>query len=226
MASGYCVYVGCYCSGAKDRKYQHGLWTGFYPSSVLLFRLTNPTLTLTQTPLPQLTVGSHIKFSLLRRQIYAICFKISNQLKILLELQEIPLFVYQMSKSTECISAHLLKTRISIQPSIATFVLTYAPTEEAPEGQEAKYVAALTSTVASMPAREYIFVYTDANARTGKLGEGRRGSRQKSVGCIWLRRTKRKRQTTSGFRRRQEARSSDRFVSDPQTWRVLHVRKR
>ena len=46
VASGYRVYVGCYCSGAKDRKYQHGLWTRFYPPSVLQFRLTNPTLAL------------------------------------------------------------------------------------------------------------------------------------------------------------------------------------
>ena len=46
VASGYRVYFGCNCSGAKDRKYQHGLWTGFYPSSVLQFRLTNLTLTL------------------------------------------------------------------------------------------------------------------------------------------------------------------------------------
>ena len=51
------------------------------------------------------------------------------------------------------------------------FVVAYAPTEEAPEGQKAKYVAALNCTVASVPAREYVFVITDANARTGKRGE-------------------------------------------------------
>ena len=72
----------------------------------------------------------------------------------------------------ECISAHLLKARISIKSNFVTFVVAYAPTEEAPEGQKAKYMAALNCTVASVPAREYVFVLTDANARTGKRGEG------------------------------------------------------
>ena len=47
-----------------------------------------------------------------------------------------------------------------------------APTEEALEGQEVKYKAALNSTVASMSAREYVFVLTDANVRTRKRGGG------------------------------------------------------
>ena len=33
-------------------------------------------------------------------------------------------------------------------------------------------MAALNYTVGSVPAREYVFVLTDANARTGKRGEG------------------------------------------------------
>ena len=33
-------------------------------------------------------------------------------------------------------------------------------------------MSALNSTVASVPAREHVFVLTDANARTGKRGEG------------------------------------------------------
>ena len=72
----------------------------------------------------------------------------------------------------ECISARLPKARISIKSNFVTFVVAYAPTEEALEGQKAKYMAALNSTVASMSAREYVFVSTDANARTGKRGEG------------------------------------------------------
>ena len=44
--------------------------------------------------------------------------------------------------------------------------------KEAPEGQKAEYMAALDSTVASVPAREYVFVITDANARIGGRGEG------------------------------------------------------
>ena len=58
----------------------------------------------------------------------------------------------------ECISARLLKARISIKSNFVTFVVDYAPTEEAPEGQKATYMAALNSIVASVPARAYVFV--------------------------------------------------------------------
>ena len=58
----------------------------------------------------------------------------------------------------ECISARLLKARIPTKLNYDTFEAAYAPTEEAPEGQEAKTMAALSSTVASIPAREYVFV--------------------------------------------------------------------
>ena len=72
----------------------------------------------------------------------------------------------------ECISARLLEVRILIKSNFVTVVVAYVPTEEAPEGQKAKYMAAFNCTVASVPAREYVFVSTDANARTGKRGEG------------------------------------------------------
>ena len=72
----------------------------------------------------------------------------------------------------ECINARLLKARISIKSSLVTFVVAYAPTETATEGEKAKYMSTLNSTVASVPAREHVFVLTDANARTGKRGEG------------------------------------------------------
>ena len=53
----------------------------------------------------------------------------------------------------EYISAFFLKARISIKFNFVTFVIAYAPTEEAPEGQNVKYMAAvLNSTVASVPA--------------------------------------------------------------------------
>ena len=74
--------------------------------------------------------------------------------------------------ATECISARLLKTQISIKSSFVTFVIAYAPTEEASERRKAKHMAALTGTVASLvPPRECVFVLTDANARTGKVSE-------------------------------------------------------
>ena len=61
-------------------------------------------------------------------------------------------------------------------------MVAYAPIEEAPEGKKAKYMAALNGTVASVPAREYVFVLTDANARTGKRGEGGREADSKMLG--------------------------------------------
>ena len=83
----------------------------------------------------------------------------------------------------ECISARLLKTRISIKSNFVPFVVAYIPTKEAPEGQNAKNMAALNSTVASVPAWEYVFVLTDANARTGKRGKGG-GEADINVGSI------------------------------------------
>ena len=76
------------------------------------------------------------------------------------------------SIAIECISARLLTARIPIKSNFVTFVVAYAPTEEAPEGQKAKYMVAFNCTVASVPARVYVFILTDANARTGKRGEG------------------------------------------------------
>ena len=51
-------------------------------------------------------------------------------------------------------------------------MVAHAPTEEAPEGKKAKYMAAFNCTVVSVPARECFFVLTDAIARTRKRGEG------------------------------------------------------
>ena len=50
-------------------------------------------------------------------------------------------------------------------------MVAYAPTEDAAEGEKAKYMAALNSTVNPVLTREQVFVLTDANARTGKRGE-------------------------------------------------------
>ena len=59
-------------------------------------------------------------------------------------------------------------------------MVAYAPTEEIPEGQKAKNMAALHSTVASVPAREYVFVLTDANAGQGRevTAEGKQTARR------------------------------------------------
>ena len=57
-------------------------------------------------------------------------------------------------------------------------MVAYAPTEEALEGQKAKYMAPLNCTVAPVPARKYVFVLTDANARIGRRGEGGEADRK------------------------------------------------
>ena len=96
----------------------------------------------------------------------------------------------------ECISASLLKARILIKLDFVTFVVAYAPTEEAPEGQNAKHMAALNCTVASVPAREYVFVLTDAN------GGGKADSKVLATyGRDKL--SENDNLTTAGFRRRQ-----------------------
>ena len=124
----------------------------------------------------------------------------------------------------KCLSARLLKDQILIEPIFFTFVVAYAPTKEAPEGQKVKYMAILYSTVASVPTREYVFVLTDANARTGKRSEesGEAGSKVLSAYAD----AQRTRQTTAGFRIRQQARSSEHFILHPQKWRVLYIPKR
>ena len=64
----------------------------------------------------------------------------------------------------ECTTARLLKARILIKSVFVAFVVADAPTEEAPEGQKAKYIAALNQQYRSISA----LVLTNANARTEK----------------------------------------------------------
>ena len=60
--------------------------------------------------------------------------------------EEIIKKVGKHSIAIECISH--LTARILIQPDCVAFVVAYAPTEEAAEGQKAKYVTALNSRLA------------------------------------------------------------------------------
>ena len=69
-------------------------------------------------------------------------------------------------------SAYLLKDRSLIISNFVTFVVAYTPTEEAPEGQKTINMAALNSTVVSVPARKYVFLLTYETARTEKRSEG------------------------------------------------------
>ena len=83
----------------------------------------------------------------------------------------------------ECISTRLLKARIPIKSNFVTFVVACTPIEGAPEGQNVKHMTALNCTVASVPAREYVFVLTDANARAGKRSEGGGEAESKVLGA-------------------------------------------
>ena len=105
-------------------------------------------------------------------------------------------------------------------------MVAYAPTEEEPEGQKAKYMAALNSTVASVPAREYVFVLTDANARTGKTGEGGGEADSKVLGAYGRDKLNENGKLYLGFAdRSQQARSSEHLLLHPQKWRVQYVPK-
>ena len=82
-------------------------------------------------------------------------------------------------------------------------MVAYAPTEEAPEEPKAKFMAALNCTEDSVPAREYVFVFTNANARIGKSGEDRGEADRKVLGAYGRDKLNGTRHVTAGFRRRQ-----------------------
>ena len=124
----------------------------------------------------------------------------------------------------ECISARLLKTRSAIKAYFVTFVVAYAPTEEAPEGQKARYMATLNSTVAPVPAREHFFILIDADARTGRRSEGGGKADRKVLGACG-RDVLNENGKLLLFRRRQ-CRSSEHFFLHLQKWLVLHFPKR
>ena len=124
--------------------------------------------------------------------------------------------------TTECIRASLLKTRISIKSNIVTFVVAYAPIEEAPEGQKAKYMTALNSTVASVPAREYVFVLTDTNARTRKRGEGGGEEDSKVLGAYGRDVLNENGKLLLGFAE-DNKRTLLNYSLHLQKWRVLHI---
>ena len=97
-----------------------------------------------------------------------------------------------------CISAHLLKARRSIKSNLITFMVAYAPTEEAAEGQKTKYMAALSSTLASMPTQKCVLFWP---TRTPGQGRQVREAGKQSIRC-WAHKP-RKCQTVAGFRRQK-----------------------
>ena len=91
-------------------------------------------------------------------------------------------------------------------------MVAYAPTDEAPEGQKAKYMVVLNSTSASVLAQEYIFILTDANARTGKRNGG---SEETDIVVLSACGRDVLKESTARFRRRQKDRSSEHFYFAP-----------
>ena len=128
--------------------------------------------------------------------------------------------------TVECISARFLKARISSKSNFVTFVVAYAPTEEALEGQKAKYMAALNYTVASVPAREYVFVLANANARTGKRGKGGGEADGKVLGAYGRDKLNENGKLLLGFAEDNKIALLNTFFFTPQKWRVLYVPKR
>ena len=88
-------------------------------------------------------------------------------------------------------------------------------------------MAALNSTVASVPAREYVFVLTGANAGTGKIGEGGVEAGNKVLGAYGRDVLNENGKLLLGFAADNKLfLYSERFRLYPQKWRVLHVPKR
>ena len=74
----------------------------------------------------------------------------------------------------------------------------------------------LNSTIATVPTREYIFVLTDANARTGRKGEDGEEADSKVLGEYGRDVLKQNgKPLLHVFRRRQQAPSSEHFFVPP-----------
>ena len=135
------------------------------------------------------------------------------------EIKEIIEIAGKDGIATDCISTRLLKTRVLIKSSFFTFVVAYAPTEEAAERQRVEYMTALNRSTLSMPAWEYNFVLTNMNAKTRK----RAGGDGEEVNSILG--TYGQDVYTAGCCKRQQARSSQHCFFHPKKWRVLHLPK-
>ena len=87
-------------------------------------------------------------------------------------------------------------------------------------------MAALNRTVASVPAREYVFVLTDANARTGKRDEGGGEADSKVLGAYGRDKLDENGKLLLGFAEDNKLALLNTFFCTPKKWRVLYVPKR
>ena len=102
-------------------------------------------------------------------------------------------------------------------------MVAYAPTEEVPEGQKVKYMPALNSAVASVPARGCVFVLTDWG-RTATRGEGSGEADSKVLVAYARDMLNENCKLLIDFSKDNQLAFLNTFLH-PSKWRVLHVSK-
>ena len=112
----------------------------------------------------------------------------------------------------ECTTARLLKARTRIKSVFVAFVVADAPTEEAPERQKTKYMAALKQQYRSISACSGIRL--GFNSRERQDREVRVAGKQEAK-CLAHMAEMSSTKTSSEY-----------FLLHPQKWIVLHVPKR
>ena len=80
-----------------------------------------------------------------------------------------------------CIRDSIISHPILLSPLPRSPSNRIAPTETADVSRKKIFWAALDSAVKDVPPHEQLFVLMDANARTGKRGEGELGSKDNEV---------------------------------------------
>ena len=88
-----------------------------------------------------------------------------------------------ITQPPEFISDCLLKVTLDLRgrPKVVSYVVVYAPAETADVSRKNVFWSALDSAVTDVPRHEKLFVLMNANARTGKKGERRVGSKDNEV---------------------------------------------
>ena len=85
----------------------------------------------------------------------------------------------------EFVSDRLMKMRILLhgKSNAITCIAGYAPTEPAAESVKTKFWSALNHATEQTPKKDQLFVLMDANARTGRRGDGAYGVGSKVLGA-------------------------------------------
>ena len=124
--------------------------------------------------------------------------------------------------TTKCTRARLLKARIPIKPNFVTFRGSLCPDRGSAGGAEGQ-IHGSPELHRSISARSGVRLRF--NRRKRQDTEEVRAEEKQTARC-WAHMAETsstKRQTTAGFRRRQQARSSEHFLLHPQKWRFPYV---